>query len=63
MERLYREEGLSLRRRRQKKATAVPRSAVPTPTRPGVLCAMQWTLATDPLSKKVPVQEATLAVG
>ena len=33
VERIYREEGLSLRRRARKKATAVPRVALPLPTR------------------------------
>ena len=37
VERLYRDEGLSLRRRARKKATAVPRVAPPTPTW-AVLC-------------------------
>ena len=35
VERLYREEGLSLRRRARKKATAVPRVALPLPSEPG----------------------------
>ena len=48
--RLYREEGLSLRRQRQKKATDDPadRRADTDLLRR----AMQETLATDPLSKK-----------
>ena len=35
VERLYREEGRSLRRRARKKATAVPRVALPRPSEPG----------------------------
>lgn len=31
----YRDEGLSLRRRRRKKLAAVPRGALPRPTQPG----------------------------
>ena len=41
VERLYREEGLSLRRRRRKKA-AVPRVALPIPTEPGRCFAMDF---------------------
>ena len=36
----YRDEGLSLRRRRRKKGAAVPRVALPKPTQPGRCYAM-----------------------
>ena len=42
VERLYREEGLSLRRRARKKATDVSRVALPTLTRPGLCYAMDF---------------------
>ena len=42
VERIYRDEGLSLRRRARKKATAVPRVALPRPSHPGAV--MRWTL-------------------
>jgi putative transposase len=76
VERLYREEGLSLRRRRRKKATAIPRVTLLTPTRPGVCYAMDFVhdrLATgrrfkcfkmtDPCSKDVPVIEVDASIG
>jgi putative transposase len=76
VERLYREEGLSLRRRRRKKSMAVPRVALPTPTRPGVCYAMDLVhdrlangrrftcvTMTDPCSKKVPVIEVDVSIG
>ena len=69
-ERIYREEGLSLRRRARKKATAVPRVALPLPSQPGRCYAMDvvhdrlahgrrftcFTM-TDLCSKEVPVIE------
>jgi putative transposase len=76
VERLYREEGLSLRRRARKKATAVPRVALPTPTRPGLCYAMDFVhdrlangrrfkclTMTDLCSKEVPVIEADNSIG
>ena len=76
VERLYREEGLSLRRRARKKATAVPRVALPTPTRPGLCYAMDFVhdrlahgrrfkcfTMTDPCSKEVPVIEVDNSIG
>ncbi len=42
VERLYREKGLSLRRRVRKKATAVPRVALPRPSQPGRCYAMDF---------------------
>jgi putative transposase len=67
VERLYREEGLSLRRRSRKKTTSVPRVALPMPTRPGLWYAMDFVhdrlsngrrfkclTMTDPYSKEVP---------
>jgi len=76
VERLYREEGLSLRRRTRKKATAVPRVALPTPTRPGLCYAMDFVhdrlatgrrfkclTMTDPYSKEVPVIEVDFSIG
>jgi putative transposase len=43
IERLYREEGLPLRRWARKKLTAVPRVALPLPREPG-RCS-RWTLS------------------
>jgi len=76
VERLYREEGLSLRRRPRKKTTSVPRVALPTPTRPGLCYAMDFVhdrlatgrrfkcfTMTDPCSKEVPVIEVDLSIG
>ncbi len=76
VERLYREEGLALRRRTRTKATAVPRVALPTPTRPGLCYAMDCVhdrlatgrrftgfTMTDPCSKEVPVIEVDLSIG
>jgi putative transposase len=40
VERLYREEGLSLRRRARKKSVAIPCGAIPMPTGPGLCYAM-----------------------
>jgi len=42
IERIYREEGLSLRRRARKKSVAIPRVALPMPTRPGLWYAMDF---------------------
>ena len=42
VERIYREEWRSLRRRARKKATAVLRVSLPMPTRPGVCYAMDF---------------------
>jgi putative transposase len=75
-ERLYREEGLSLRRRAQKKATAVPRVALPLPSEPGRCYAMdcvhdrlangrrfKCVTMTDLCSKEVPVIEVDNSIG
>ena len=73
VERLYyRDEGLWLRRRRRKKAVAVPRVALPKPTQPGRCYAMDFVhdrlvrgrrfkclTMTDLYSKEVPVIEWT----
>lgn len=76
VERVYREEGLSLRRRARKKSTAVPRVSLPTPTQPGVCYAMDFVhdrlangqrfkcfTMTDPCSKEVPVIEVDRSIG
>ncbi len=76
VERIYREEGLSLRRRPRKKTTSVPRIALPTPTRPGLCYAMDFVhdrlangrrfkglTMTDPCSKEVPVIEVDGSIG
>lgn len=76
VERLYHDEGLSLRRRRRKKATAVPRVALPAPTRPGACYAMDFVhdrlatgrrfkclTMTDLCSKEVPVLEVDVSIG
>jgi len=77
VERLYyRDEGLSLQRRRRKKAAAVPRVALPKPTQPGRCYAMDFVddrlangrrfkclTMTDPCSKEVPVIEVDVSIG
>ena len=77
VERLYyRDEGLSLRRRRRKKRAAVPRVALPRPTEPGRCYAMDFVhdrlvtgrrfkclTMTDPCSKEVPVIEVDVSIG
>ena len=76
VERLYREEGLSLRRRKRKRATPVPRIEQPLPTEPGRWYAMDFVHArlangrrfkrlttTDPYSKEVPVIEVDVSIG
>jgi len=76
VERIYREEGLSLRRRARKKSTSVPRIALPMPTRPGLWYAMdcvhdrlangrrfKCVTMTDPYSKEVPVIEVDGSIG
>ena len=76
VERIYQEEGLSLRRRTRKKATAVPRVALPTPARPGVCYALDFVhdrlatgrrfkclTMTDPYSKEVPVIAVDVSIG
>jgi putative transposase len=76
VERLYREEGLSLRRRKRRKYTAVPRVALPKPNRPGRCYAMDFVhdrlatgrrfkclTMTDPYSKEVPVIEVDSSIG
>jgi len=77
VERLYyREERLSLRRRRRKKASAVPRVALPKPTQPGRCYAIDFVhdrlangrrfkclTMTDPCSKEVPVMEVDVSIG
>ena len=72
----YRDEGLSLRRRRQKKLAAVPRIALPRPTQPGRCYALDFVhdrlvtgrrykclTMTDPCSKEVPVIEVDVSIG
>jgi putative transposase len=76
VERIYREEGLSLRRRARKKATAVPRVALPRPSQPGLCYAMDFVhdrlangrrfkclTMTDLCSKEVPVIEVDVSIG
>jgi putative transposase len=76
VERIYREEGLSLRRRARKKATAVPRVALPLPSQPGRCYAMDFVhdrlangrrfkclTMTDLCSKEVPVIEVDNSIG
>jgi putative transposase len=77
VERLYYlDEGLSLRRRRRKKAAAVPRVALPKPTHPGRRYAMDFVhdrlvtgrrftclTMTDPCSKEVPVIAVDVSIG
>ncbi len=77
VERLYyRDEELSLRRRRRKKAVAVPRVALPKPTQPGRYYAMDFVhdrlvrgrrfkclTMTDLYSKEVPVIEVDVSIG
>lgn len=77
VERLYyRDERLSLRRRRQKKAAAVPRIALPNPTQPGRCYALDFVhdrlvtgrrfkclTMTDLCSKEVPVIEVDVSIG
>lgn len=72
----YRDEGLSLRRHRRKKAAAIPRVALPRPTEPGRCYAMDFVhdrlmtgrrfkclTMTDPCSKEVPVIEVDVSIG
>lgn len=76
VERIYREEKRSLRRRARKKSTSVPRIALPMPTRPGLWYAMDFVhdrlangrrfkclTMTDPYSKEVPVIEVAGSMG
>ena len=76
IERIYREEGLSLRRRARKKSVARPRVALPMPTRPRLWYAMDFVhdrlatgrrfkclTMTDPYSKEVPVIEVDYSIG
>ena len=76
VERIYREDGLSFRRRARKKATAVPRVALPIPSRPGLCYSMDFVhdrlahgrrfkclTMTDLCSKEVPVIEADTSIG
>lgn len=77
VERLYyRDEGLSLRRRRRRKLAAVPRIALPRPTQPGRCYALDFVhdrlatgrrykclTMTDPCSKEVPVIEVDVSIG
>ena len=76
VERIYREEGLSLRRRGRKKTTAVPRVALPMPSEPGRCYAMDFVhdrlatgrrfkcfTMTDLCSKEVPVIEVDASIG
>ena len=71
----YRDEGLSLRRRRRKKVAAVPRVALPRPTRPGHWYAVDFVhdrLVTgrrfkcltrpDPCSKEGPVLAVDVSI-
>lgn len=75
VERIYREEGLSLRLRKRKKYASVPRVALPKPERPGQCYAMDFVhdrLASgrrfkcltmiDPCSKESPVIEADFSL-
>ena len=50
VERIYREEGLSLRRRARKKSVAIPRVAIPMPTRPGLWFAMDFCMIGWPMA-------------
>ena len=72
----YRDEGLSLRRRRRKKLAAVPRVALPRPTQPGRGYALDFVhdrlvtgrrykclTMTDLCSKEVPVIEVDASIG
>ena len=72
----YRDEGLSLRRRRRKKLAAVPRVALPRPTEPGRCYALDFVhdrlvtghrykclTMTDLCSKEVPVIEVDVSIG
>lgn len=72
----YRDEGLSLRRRRRKKLAAVPRLALSRPTQPGRCYALDFVhdrlvtgrrykclTMTDPCSKEVPVIEVDVSIG
>ena len=76
VERLYREEGLSLRRRARKKVTAVLRVALQRPSEPGRCYAMDFVhdrlatgrrfkclTMTDLCSKEVPVIEVDISIG
>ena len=76
VERIYREEGLSLRRRARKKVTAVLRVALPRPSEPGRCYAMDFVhdrlatgrrfkclTMTDLCSKEVPVIAVDVSIG
>ena len=76
VERIYREDGLSLRRRARKKVTAVPRVALPLPSEPGRCYAMDFVhdrlangrrfkcfTMTDLCSKEVPVIAVDASIG
>ena len=76
VERLYRAEGHSLRRRERKKVTAVPRVALPRPSQPGRWYAMDCVhdrlatgrrfkclTMTDLCAKAVPVIEVDNSLG
>ena len=76
VERLYREEGLSLRRRARKKATSVPRVALPLPSQPGPCYAKDYVhdrkangrrftclTMTDLCSKEMPMIEVDASIG
>ena len=76
IERLYREEGLSLRHRARKKATAVPRVAQPLPSEPERCYAMDLVhdrlakgrrfkclTMTELCSKEVPVIKVDNSIG
>ena len=76
VERVCREEGLSLRRRVRKTATAVPRVALPLPSQPEGCYAMDFVhdrlangrrfkcfTMNDLCSKEVPVIEANASIG
>lgn len=76
VERIYREEGLSLRRRVRKKSVAIPRVALPMPTEPGRCYAMDFVhdrlatgrrfkcfTMTDLCSKEAPVMEVDVSIG
>ena len=50
VERFYREEGRALRRRARKKSVAIPRVAIPMPTRPGLWFAMDFCMIGWPMA-------------
>ena len=76
VERIYREEGLSLRRRARKKTTAFPRVALPLPSQPGLCYTVHFVhdrlangrrfkclTMTDLCSNEVPMIEVDASIG